>query len=576
MSGITSHRARRNGFDIEMRQGWPEYRQALVCLHEAGWDQALELFAEAETAFRTDNDHNGLWRTLIGQAIVHWNQGMATLAVARALAAARIAAAENDQLAIGYVAWHLANMSIGQGDYRKAAKYFNQTQQALDNLHIAPPGGVLAVAAQLCQEVLRWQQLDDQQSERHTTETVIAELQRDLISRLPHAAEALRAAWVRLFEPDQQLDCLYFLPEEAAMTSVPASQTQRPSLAKRLSSWWRQLVEGNNMTADVPIQPPIALLADRAASANTGRQTPDPGIIIETVDADEQANEQEEQDEQEEDELADELAAHTPVEPDATETPAIVYHQGLVVYCFGRFRVYCNDAPVERWQSSRARTLFKYLITRRVAVSKEVLAEMFWPDSEPELARRSLHQAIYCLRQTFRTIAPDMKIVDFADGCYQIDPRLSIWVENEIFKQTIERARTLYADDEVAAAVREYAIAADLYSGDFLEEDRYGDWAEETRRVCRTMYLEALHRLARYYYENDDHPGAIMFCRRALACDSCDEEAHLMLMQCYMAQNLRHLAVRQYQICIRSLEHELGLLPSDKLETFYRQAVAAS
>ena len=63
--------------------------------------------------------------------------------------------------------------------------------------------------------------------------------------------------------------------------------------------------------------------------------------------------------------------------------------------------------------------------------------------------------------------------------------------------------------------------------------------------------------------------------RRALVEESCDEESHQMLMTCYMAQGLRHLAVRQFQICANALKSELGLSPSEGLDAFYRRVVAA-
>jgi len=120
-----------------------------------------------------------------------------------------------------------------------------------------------------------------------------------------------------------------------------------------------------------------------------------------------------------------------------------------------------------------------------------------------------------------------------------------------------------------------YAVAVDLYHAPFLAEDRYEEWTDEPRRANQAMYLEALHRLARYHVERGEHPAAILLCQRALVEESCDEESHQMLMACYMAQGLRHLAVRQFQVCANALKTELGLSPSEDLETFYRRVVAA-
>ena len=249
---------------------------------------------------------------------------------------------------------------------------------------------------------------------------------------------------------------------------------------------------------------------------------------------------------------------------------------GLAIYCFGNFRVYCNDVLIDRWESARGRTIFKYLVARRAtAVPKEVLADMFWPDSEPELARRSLHQAIYCLRQTFKRMMPDIQVIKFSNDRYQINLDMPIWVDSEAFSQEIEQARAQYAAGKVDQAMQAYAIAIDLYHAPFLAEDRYEEWTDEPRRANQAMYLEALHRLARHHVERGEHPAAILLGQRALAEESCDEESHQMVMACYMAQGLRHLAVRQFQICANALKTELGLSPSEELETFYRRVVAA-
>ena len=96
-------------------------------------------------------------------------------------------------------------------------------------------------------------------------------------------------------------------------------------------------------------------------------------------------------------------------------------------------------------------------------------------------------------------------------------------------------------------------------------------WAEEQRCSYQAMYLRALHRLAHYYHEHGDHSAAIMICQRALVQEDCDEESHRLLLARYGAQGLRHLAVRQYQLYVHTLQTELGLAPSAEMELFYHQ-----
>ena len=69
--------------EIEFSEGWYEYSQALDLIERSDWPRALALLAEAETVFRTQDDQPGLWRALIGQALLHWRDDMVPLAIAR-------------------------------------------------------------------------------------------------------------------------------------------------------------------------------------------------------------------------------------------------------------------------------------------------------------------------------------------------------------------------------------------------------------------------------------------------------------------------------------------------------------
>ena len=64
--------------------------------------------------------------------------------------------------------------------------------------------------------------------------------------------------------------------------------------------------------------------------------------------------------------------------------------------------------------------------------------------------------------------------------------------------------------------------------------------------------------------------AAIALCQKALGHDPCYEAAHRRLMKCYNAQGLRHLAVRQYQICVDLLATELGLEPDPETTAMHQ------
>jgi DNA-binding SARP family transcriptional activator len=554
-------------FEIDLSAGWLEYRQAIELLEHNDSSRALVLLAKAETIFQTLDDPAGLWRALIGQALLHWRDGITPLAIARALAALRAAETADDGFAVGCVAWQIANMMLGQGEHRRAADFLDQAQLALDAVGIAPPGGALAAAARLCNEIARWQQMyERQQLAAPEAETAFDEIQRDLMARLRQAAIAMREAPINLAETDQGM--AFLVPQPPLLSDSRDGMPGRTGLGSWLSRLWRRLIQ----TADDPTiegliristAPPQALPPTQQSVGVAGA-VPRPrmaDVVVPKLDVALEV-------------VPDPAPAERAMPPEQPQAQPAA-RVGLAIYGFGSFRVYCDDRPIDRWESARGRTIFKYLATRRATpVPKDQLADMFWPESEPELARRSLHQAIYCLRQTFKRLAPESQIVRFSDDRYQINPDLPIWIDAEEFGQTVELARGLRAAGKNEQAVQAYAVAVDLYGAPFLADDRYEEWTEEPRRTFQAMYLEALHWLARYHHDRGEHPAAILLCQRALAEESCDEEAHQLLMACYLAQGLRHLAVRQYLLCVNALKTELGLVPSDELETFYRRAVA--
>jgi DNA-binding SARP family transcriptional activator len=539
-----------NTWERETRSGWSVYRQAIELLRRDEWLPALRLLAEAETIFRMCDDAPGLWRALAGQTAAHWRMGDAALALARASAALRTATAAADQIGAGVVGWQIAVLHLHQEAYQTAAQSLRQTQEVLSPKQAGAASTSIVACAQLCHEVDRWIEMySSRLIARRTAEQVITAIQRDLAAHLEEAGAALRLLWGPL-EPLDDLEQLLLRPSTPEKPPLGRLAGDQHSLSARLSRWWNNLVAGPQRE-----EPP---LVEAAAPA-----PPEPPQLLTTlVEA------------RGEHELLLSIEAAL-AHAAGVLAPQVRTSTRLAVNCFGRFRVALDDQVIERWESARGRTIFKYLITRRgAAVPKELLADMFWPESEPELARRSLHQAIYCLRQSFKRIDPDLAIVLFNGDCYQINPELSIWVDSEEFSAAISQARASLVGGQTAEAMRAYGVAADLVGGEFLEEDRYEAWAEELRQSYRVMVAEALRHLSNYHFERGDYAMAILFSQRLLAQDSCDEEAHLMLMRCHVAQGLRHLAVRQYQIYVHTLKHELGLSPSDEIDAFYQQVLA--
>ena len=149
----------------------------------------------------------------------------------------------------------------------------------------------------------------------------------------------------------------------------------------------------------------------------------------------------------------------------------------LAVYCFGSFCVYQGERLLDNGANRKSQGVFKYLVTHWPApVSKDILMDVFWPEADPEAARRNLHQAIYSLRQTLKINDCDFQYIQFENDCYHLNPDLNIWLDYEEFEAHIRAGRRLEQQGEIDQAMTEYSIAEGLYQGDFLAEDLYEEW----------------------------------------------------------------------------------------------------
>ncbi len=244
----------------------------------------------------------------------------------------------------------------------------------------------------------------------------------------------------------------------------------------------------------------------------------------------------------------------------------------LEVYTLGSFQVYCNGVMVENWSSRKGTHILKYLLFNRDhPIHKEVLMEQFWPDSDAEAQRNNLNVAIHGLRQVLRDNDNEFSHVLFQNDCYFLNPDLDIWIDADAFSKRYQAAQKLAKQGKDEAAITEYATAEMLYEGVFLPEDTYEDWTDILRQRLQMEYLDTLDHLSHHYLEAGDYVACASMCQKMIAVEMCSEEAHSRLMRCYRRQGQVHLALRQYDRCVKILESELDIAPSNEINALYER-----
>jgi DNA-binding SARP family transcriptional activator len=244
----------------------------------------------------------------------------------------------------------------------------------------------------------------------------------------------------------------------------------------------------------------------------------------------------------------------------------------LGIYCLGPFRVYQNGVLIGEWNSLKGLAVLKYLVAHPGRkVSRETLMDVFWPETDGDAARRNLHQAIYSLRKALREHDGDFPYILSHENCYEFNPALALWVDAAEFEAHLLHARRHESGGRLDEAMQEYGVAESLYQGRFMEDDPYADWAESQRQYLEQAYLEVASHLSSLFFDRGALTATVTLCQKVLGVDPCYENAHRQLMQCYLAQGQRYLAVRQFHLCDLALRTKSGLKPSDETAALYRR-----
>ncbi|KAA3658093.1 MAG: hypothetical protein DWQ10_11855 [Calditrichaeota bacterium] len=246
----------------------------------------------------------------------------------------------------------------------------------------------------------------------------------------------------------------------------------------------------------------------------------------------------------------------------ALATPAIIGSHELVVTSLGKLQVSFQNRIIERWPSRKGRGIFAYIATSGRKIYRDVLMENFWPDTATDSARNSLNVALHGLRRTFSHVDEQRECILYRDECYFLNPELHYYCDTHAFCELYNEARVLENRHHIEAAIDKYHKAAELYHGDFMEEDLYEEWPTLERENLREKYFAILEILGSYYIKSKNYAEATRMCEQILLCDSCREDVHRKLMLCHYYSGQRDKALRQFQQCQKSMSEDLGVVPS--------------
>ncbi|WP_117208578.1 BTAD domain-containing putative transcriptional regulator [Allorhizocola rhizosphaerae] len=213
-------------------------------------------------------------------------------------------------------------------------------------------------------------------------------------------------------------------------------------------------------------------------------------------------------------------------------TPAGAPPYRVLVRTFGRFEVSTGSGDIVVWQSRKARDLLRILVARRGRpVPREELGEMLWPDENPAKVAHRLSVALSTVRGALdagRRMPAD-HFLQSGQGSVALDT-VRIDIDLEDFLLAVEHGLRLVREGETEQARLVLRDAQRLYTGDFLGDEPYDDWAIPAREEARATYLRVLRTLVDLAQECGDTADAVTHLHQILQLDAYDENAHLALI----------------------------------------------
>jgi DNA-binding SARP family transcriptional activator len=233
--------------------------------------------------------------------------------------------------------------------------------------------------------------------------------------------------------------------------------------------------------------------------------------------------------------------------------------RSLSIALLGAPRIEVDAQPLVV-DTRKATAVLAFLAVTGHTHTRAVIANLLWPDADPERSRSALRRTLSTLRSALgdeRLISDRLNVALNLDGAFF----------------DLAEFRRVAADP--AAGIDALTAAAGLHRDELLagfalrDSVDFDDWQRGAQETVRRERAGALDRLADLLAREGRFDEAIAGARERLALDSLHEPTHRRLIDLYARAGRRGDALVQYRDCVRELDRELGVAPLSETTDLY-------
>jgi DNA-binding SARP family transcriptional activator len=242
----------------------------------------------------------------------------------------------------------------------------------------------------------------------------------------------------------------------------------------------------------------------------------------------------------------------------------------VLICVLGGFALFAADRPIQLRGAPKTEALISSLVLGPASgVSRETLLTTLWPDAAQGPAAQSLNSLTHYLQNLLGPALSGAPVLVHVGGSYRLNYAAGVIVDCLQFDAQAVQGDRHARDGDATAALAAYHGAERLYRGDLSVGTDVRALVERER--LRAVHLRVLAWVADYYFQASDYRQCQKFAGRLLNCEPAREDAHRLLMRCFVRLGERAQALRQFRICAEILRIEFDTAPERETLALFEQ-----
>jgi DNA-binding SARP family transcriptional activator len=242
------------------------------------------------------------------------------------------------------------------------------------------------------------------------------------------------------------------------------------------------------------------------------------------------------------------------------DEPALESCWPVLICLLGNFHLLTSGKSLELHNATKTKALLARLaIEKGYCLSRDAILHLLWPESDTALASQSLNSLVHHLRKLLSDKIGGEPPILLNEDCYRLNVEAGIGVDADLFKAFVKKGEQQARTGDFVGSTESFQFAADLYHGDLCAGTDTQSLIEA--EYLRATYLSLLSKLADHCYNAGNVTDCLNYAHELLSTDPCREDAHRLVMRCYVHQGERTQALRQYRLCEAILRSEFEIAP---------------